>query len=290
MDPIAVQSERAEEGQRLLAAGIPISAGDPACRYLVEHRQLPADVVLAAPDLLYLPSAAHGRGPTDHAVLTILRAEPAGEPTGLQATWIDIAGAPAPTSDTLHKRDFYPLADEGLRHRLLVGRWRGRRDRCRRRFPREAARVAGCRRPGAHHRLRPARLAEIQAAARAQAHDRRRSGACQRRARARWAPAAPGRICGTTAPTSTTGCSTASMTGCGSLRTRPAAPTAKTPTTSGGRMAPTRVLVLAAHATQGELGRPGWITRLARIDDDARTPGGDQGGDDGGALPGCPPV
>ena len=106
---------RAERGRQLLVAGLPTGRAIPACRYLVEHRQLPADVVLAAPDLLYLPASARGRGIADHAVLSVLRATPGGDPTGLQATWIDITGAPAPVSDAQRKRDFFSLVEHGCR-------------------------------------------------------------------------------------------------------------------------------------------------------------------------------
>lgn len=106
---------RAERGRQLLAIGLPIRPGDPAFRYLVERRRLPPDAVLAAVDLLYLPASARGRGAADHAVLSVLRAAPDGDPTGLQATWIDILGAPAPVSGAARKRDYFSLAEHGCR-------------------------------------------------------------------------------------------------------------------------------------------------------------------------------
>ena len=57
-----------------------ISKGDPAARYF-EQRGLPEAVVLAAPDLLYLPASACGRGPGDHALLSVLRVTPDGDIT-----------------------------------------------------------------------------------------------------------------------------------------------------------------------------------------------------------------
>jgi hypothetical protein len=108
-------AERAERGQHLLEAALPLTATCPAARYLVEQRGLPRKTVLAAPDQLYLPSTARGRGPGDHALLSVLRITPGGEPTGLQATWIDISGAPAPVTDNAHKRDYFSLIEGGCR-------------------------------------------------------------------------------------------------------------------------------------------------------------------------------
>jgi Protein of unknown function (DUF3631) len=107
--------ERAERGRQLLQAALPVTRNSPAVKYLVKHRGLPAATVLAAPDLLYLPSSAQGRGPEDHAVLSVVRLEPGGDPTGFQATWVLVDGQPAPVSDTARKRDYFSLVDNGCR-------------------------------------------------------------------------------------------------------------------------------------------------------------------------------
>jgi hypothetical protein len=105
----------AARGQQLLTAAVPIRDGTATFRYLTEQRGLPADLVLAAPDQLYLPSAAQGRGPDDHALLSVLRVKPDGEPTGIQATWLLIDDTPAPVSETRRKRDYFAFVEDGCR-------------------------------------------------------------------------------------------------------------------------------------------------------------------------------
>jgi hypothetical protein len=66
--------------------------GTPAEAYLIVTRRIPADVVRACQDLRYLAPPINGRPPQDHALVSLLR-DAAGEVSGFQLEFVDIAGA-----------------------------------------------------------------------------------------------------------------------------------------------------------------------------------------------------
>jgi phage/plasmid primase-like uncharacterized protein len=94
-DTFADADAKIELAQALFARVQP-TTGTAVELYLTKYRKIPAEAVRACADLGYLPSPIEGRGPTDHALVSILR-DAAGEPSGLQLEFCDVLGARSAT-------------------------------------------------------------------------------------------------------------------------------------------------------------------------------------------------
>jgi excisionase family DNA binding protein len=94
---LAFDPAKAAERSALIGTAVPIQAGDPAYRHLVDVRGLDPAVVLAHPDLRCLHAPILGRPKTDSAFIALLRPAPGEDPTGCEVTFVDALGAKSAT-------------------------------------------------------------------------------------------------------------------------------------------------------------------------------------------------
>ena len=110
----AIADARVELAKALAARFEPI-ADSPADTYLRHTRRLPADAVRTCEDLRHVPPPIEGRPPQDHALVSLLR-DAAGEVSGFQLEFCDIAGARTATEPF---KQTYSLRENGVRDGLF---------------------------------------------------------------------------------------------------------------------------------------------------------------------------